>query len=172
MHRIDNSNAELPKYRLALSDEPLPNAATRTYNRPSSCEVSAIITGDGEDKPGKREVQIYNRNQNVQYVDDSHTSYDPLAYVITHMHGEPVWTYDIPKYKFNNVGMVWELAPPGRCSTVSTMDYYAYRLHPRDQRWVINDPSTHDIVQDAVLYGGLLAQQYFCDQWVKLNHSV
>ena len=65
MHRIDNSDTELPRHRLVLSDDPPPNTATRTYNRPTSCEMSAILTDNGEDIPGKREVQIYNISNDV-----------------------------------------------------------------------------------------------------------
>ena len=45
------------------------------------------------------------------------------------------------------------------------MDYYAYRMHTRD------NPNILDIQEDTVTYGGLLKQQYDCDNWIKIEEQ-
>ena len=134
------------------SDVPPPNAATRTYNSPSCTEVAAIIVGDNEAK-NKRYVTISNNGEGLQFIPSTHTSYDPLSYLITHMHGDKGWTTDIPRWK--NTVRDWTISN----KKVSTMDFYAYRAQVRDPA------DSPDIVKDALLKGGLLAHQYWCDQW-------
>lgn len=45
------------------------------------------------------------------------------------------------------------------------MDYYQYRCQMRDAH------GSDRIIADAVLWGGLLAQQYWCDQWIKIENN-
>ena len=45
------------------------------------------------------------------------------------------------------------------------MDYYAYRMHTRD------NPNILDIQEDTVTYGGLLKQQYDSTIGLKLKHK-
>ena len=120
-------NSSVPLFRLIISDKPPPEAATRTYNRPTVTEISAIIAGDGysSDAPCQRNVIIQNRGGSVTRIASTHSSYDPLAYVITHMHGDKGWTYDIPKFKQNEAG-IWILDTK---KYVSACDYYSYRMH-------------------------------------------
>ena len=40
-----DAHAGIPLFRLIISDKPPPNTATRTYNQPTSVEISAIIVG-------------------------------------------------------------------------------------------------------------------------------
>ena len=91
------TNAQLPLFRLVISDKPPPNTAPRTYNRPTTTEISAIMVGDGdgEEAPSKRDVIICNRGGFVSRIPSYHSSYDPLAYVITHVHGDAGWTSDM-----------------------------------------------------------------------------
>ena len=87
-------------------------------------------------------------------IPSTHTSYDPLSYVITHLHGDKGWTYDIPfAHK------------KGKRNNVSAAEYYTYRLHTRDP------PGLDDIIQDTLTYGGILKQQYLCDQYVKVEEE-
>ena len=82
------------------------------------------------------------------------------------MHSEKGWTYSIPAYKDSSV--LSEISS----SIVSPMDYYAYRNQLRDPKWDITaDPSTYKIDQDILSFGRLLSDQYWVDQWVKLEEQ-
>ena len=91
------TNAQLPLFRLVISDKPPPNTAPQTYNRPTTTEISAIMVGDGdgEEAPSKRDVIIRNRGGFVSRIPSYHSSYDPLAYAITYVDGDAGWTSDM-----------------------------------------------------------------------------
>jgi len=150
---IDDSNKQVPT-----------DAPTRTYNAPTSTEVAAIIlgSGDDEDRGQKRQILINVRDGPVNRISSFHSAYDPLAYVMTHIRGERGWTFN----EYPHYDRVTGLPISGtKRPFVSPMEFYSYRLHMRD------NPSIDDITEDAVLKGGLLAQQYMCDQWVKTEEN-
>jgi hypothetical protein len=45
------------------------------------------------------------------------------------------------------------------------MDFYRYRLQIRDP------PHSPEIYRDSVTWGGDLAQQYWVDEWVKIEQE-
>ena len=53
------TNAQLPLFRLVISDKPPPNTAPRTYNRPTTTIM--VGDGDGEETTSTRGVIIRNR---------------------------------------------------------------------------------------------------------------
>ena len=148
----DNAQ-RIPLYRLIISDTPPPQAPTRTYNKPLCTEVAAIVAGADSDVQFNydRIVTIQSRGGGIRRIEDTHSSYDPLAYVCTHVKGDKGWTYDIPRSRGGGY--------------VTPMEYYSYRAQVRD------DISTNEIEHDALLFGGLLAQQYWCDQWIKVENQ-
>ena len=79
---------------------------TSTFNWPTSNEVAVIITGAEDDTNTalERQVLIHERGGGVTAIPSHHSSYDPLAYVLTHMHADKGWTYDIPLYELNSEG--------------------------------------------------------------------
>ena len=77
------------------------------------------------------------------------------------MYGDKGWTWDIPKYQLNEQGQF--VVKPN--SHVTAVDYYAYRMHTRDPK------GANDIVQDTLTFGGLLKQQYDCDNYVKIEQQ-
>ena len=114
-------------FAIVISDKPPPKSAPRTYNKPSINEISAIIVGDGDgsEAPSKRDIIIQSRGGGVFRVPSDHTSYDPLAYVITHVYGDKGWTNDgIPRQKLNADS---EWISTGKY--VTCREYYAYRMH-------------------------------------------
>ena len=74
--------------------------------------------------------------------------------MITHAHGDKGWTYDIPF-----------AVKTGKRKHVSAAEYYTYRLHTRDP------PGLNDIIEDTVTYGGILEQQFMCDEYVKVEED-
>ena len=157
-----DQNRELPLFRLVISDTPPENAATRTYNQPTATEVSVIITGDDNNPqaPGKREVIIHSRGGTIKRISSIHSSYDPLSYTITHIHGDQGFTLNINKLKL--LRQLW--IPDGQ-KHVTPSEYYSYRLHTRD---ATDSPR---ITADTLLYGGMLFQQYLCDQYLKVEEQ-
>ena len=48
---------------------------------------------------------------------------------------------------------------------VTAAEFYAYRMHTRD------DPKILRIHEDTLTYGGMLKQQYDCDNWIKIEQQ-
>ena len=48
---------------------------------------------------------------------------------------------------------------------MTAAEYYAYRMHTRDPK------GANDIVQDTLTFGGMLKQQYDCDNYVKIEQQ-
>jgi hypothetical protein len=105
---------------------------------------------------------IHQREGGVQKIYSSHSSYDPLAYLLYHMHGTRGWTYnDTYHYKQNSTGD-WVYTT----KQVSCLEFYAYKAHMRGD---IRSPDA--LEKDILLYGGPLMQQYWCDQWIKIEEQ-
>ena len=159
-HTIEST----PNFRIVISDEVPQGQHARVYNAPSVTELAAIITGDenATDITKNRQVVIRNIGGGLESVPSNHTSYDPLSYVLTHMHSDKGWTYSIPTLTEHG-----ELHPS---KFVTPMDYYSYRLQLRDPRWTI-DSRSHKMEQDVLSFGRLLCDQYWVDQWVKTEEQ-
>ena len=111
------------------------------------------------DKPPPKSAQ--SQGGGVFRVPSDHTSYEPLAYVITHMYGDKGWTNDgIPRQKLNADS---EWISTGKY--VTCREYYAYRMHTQDPI------GCNDIVEDTLTYGGLLKHQFDCDNYVKVEEN-
>ena len=118
-------NSELPNYRLIISDEEPINAPTRTYNAPTCVEVAAIVLGINptEENHSVRYVTINSRvegNNFIRRIPETHSSYDPLSYVCTHIHGDVGWNLNMKESPTSN-------------KKLSPMDYYSYRAQVRDE---------------------------------------
>ena len=99
-------------------------------------------------------------NEQLSYISSLHQSYDPLAYVLTHMFGELGWSKFIPTVE-RDLNEIPSFVHGN--SHVTLMKYYSYRAQIRDA----NDLQYID--KDILLKGGKLAQQYWCDMWIKVN---
>jgi len=79
-------NPNIPTFKIVLSDDPVQGAHPGRYHRPTCAEVSAIIVGN-EDTPiaTSRNIIIHSRSNHPTKIPALHSSYDPLAYVLTHM---------------------------------------------------------------------------------------
>ena len=82
--------------------------------------------------------------------------------MLTHIHGDEGWTYDMCRYHKNEQGH-WDPKLTGQ--KLSCRDYYAYRMHSRDPHGI------HDIVEDALTYGGLLKHLFDCDNFIKMEEN-
>jgi hypothetical protein len=153
----------LPYFKMVLSDQAPNDHHPGRYNQPTCTQVAAIITGDedNDDQPFQRQVVVHLRSRgSLTDIDSLHFSYDPLAYTLTHMHGEVGWSFNIPKVKRD-----LETFQPqfNHSDKVTQMDYYSYRGQIRDKKTLCH------IDQDILLKGGTLMQQFWCDMWIKLE---
>jgi Helitron helicase-like domain at N-terminus len=163
---LDVVDRQTPAFKLVIEEKAAPaNAAPRTYNRPVCNEVAAIIVNEGSNDataPSRREVILHERNGGpLRTVPSTHSSYDPLSYVLTHIHGDAGWTYG--SFKSKKIGDNWVVTPAA--GKISAMDYYKFRLHTRDPL------GSNEILQDSVTWGGNLYQQYGVDIWVKIEEE-
>jgi hypothetical protein len=156
-----------PLYKIVIDDKPPPNTGPRTYNRPTCTEVAAIVCGtglEGDNAEGiKRCLQIHLRDGPIQKIYSNHSSYDPMAYVPYHIHGTRGWTFnDVFKHRLGDDG-IWQITD----KQVTAMDYYCYKGHSRD----IIRKREQPILQDVLFYGGPLMQQFWTDQWIKIEEE-
>ena len=93
----------------------------RVYNAPSVTAVAAILIGDENDTTTtkSRKIVVGTTGSGFDKIPSTHTSYNPLSYVMTHMHSDKGWTYSIPTYKDNEIDTTKNVTP---------LDYYAHRL--------------------------------------------
>ena len=155
---------QMPIFKVVINVKAPSDAAPRTYNTPTCNEVAAIIVNEAPDDataPSKRELILHGRNGGLRTVSSLNPSYDPLSYVLTHIHGDAGWTFG--NYKSKLVNGVW--VSDSSAGKISAMDFYSYRIHTRDQK------DSDDIIQDSVTYGGQLFQQYAVDQWIKIEEE-
>ena len=160
--------ATSPNFKIVISDEVPQGQHARVFNAPSVTELAAIIFCDDSDttKSQSREIVIRNSGGGLEYIASTHSSYDPLSYVLTHMRSDKGWTYDILKFRDSSPDSLLSAS-----SKVSTLDYYAYRNQLRDPRWENGNIHTYKINQDVLSFGVLLSDQYWVDQWVKVEEQ-
>ena len=83
------NNSTIPNYRIILSNEPSNREHRGRYNLPTSTCVSAIVLGNEDSlQSSNRRVVVHMRSRHPSHIPSSHSAYDPLAYVLTHMHGD------------------------------------------------------------------------------------
>ncbi|XP_057788274.1 uncharacterized protein LOC131005359 [Salvia miltiorrhiza] len=68
----------------------------RTYNMPTTIEVAALIVGDFECMPDKRDVIVEKRSGELQRINEFHPSYLSLQYPLIFIYGEDGFYLDIP----------------------------------------------------------------------------
>ena len=144
---------DLPTYKIIINEKEPISAPSRTYNRPICKEVAAIICGNEDENITNKDrvVTITTRGNQIKCIPATDASYDPLAYVLTHLHGDAGWIIGMKTSSNKNI---------------TAMDFYCYRLHFREDA-----NNVIDLESDYIFRGGLLFQQYCCDQWLKIEQQ-
>ncbi len=231
--KLGNNNISRIKLQLKDNKEIHNAAHPRTYNKPTCDEVAGLIITNIEDSStsvNPRYLNINVKSSAPMKISSLNSWFDPLAYMVTHTHGELGWTTNLP-FRWNRIANEYEAipeeivnnaptipAPPivaveeekmelqdpvqhefneeeqennlnhnnnnnnnnnnkRKEKYLSPMKYYAYRGQVRDRPRDINDPNTNndsycdDIINDVLLYGGALCQQYWIDQWIKTEEQ-
>ena len=151
-----------PNYKIVINEIRTQGQHARVYNAPSvTTELAAIMIGDENDTntSKNRTITVHTKGGDMQFISSAHSSYDTLSYVLFHMAADRGWTYTLPLY--NNARKNKFLSPS---------DFYCYRLQLRDPKWTV-DINTHRINQDILSFGRLLSDQYWVDQYVKIEEQ-
>ena len=69
----------------------LPHYDSRRYNRPRVNEIAAIMVGSGEEQTEGRDIILQARSNHLQQIKETHSSYNPLRYLLLFPHGEQGW---------------------------------------------------------------------------------
>ncbi|XP_063418456.1 uncharacterized protein LOC134701259 [Mytilus trossulus] len=123
---------------------------SRRYNLPTSSEISVILPGTNTTEPSKRDIVLYCRStnhpegHNIIHINETHSKYDSLHYVLLFPFGEDGWHIDI-KHNDNK-------------RKVSAMEFYSYRLMQRSDF-------------NIILKSGRLFHQYIVDQFAKIEQE-
>ena len=129
-------------------------------------EVGGIIIGNPA-VDGAREVSFRRYDNTVRSIKSNHSIYDALSYGITHMKGDKGWYIGLHKHIFDGNNQAWVETS----KNLTVLDYYSYRSHQRDISWDENIPTSINIREDVLFYGGLLMHQYWIDQYVKIEEN-
>ena len=131
----------------------------RRYNLPTdtSNEIAVVIPGDGDQPTSARDIVLHRRGGGLREITDLHPLYPSLHYVLLFPTGQMGWHLFIPYIQPENPGN--ENAednqddPRVGRDKVTQMEYFRYRLHPRQGE------SNH------IFRAGKLFQEYAVDAW-------
>jgi len=142
----------------------------RTHNRPTSNEVAAILPGDGSEAATYRDIVLRLHGGGLESIKATHPAYLPLHYVLLFSRGENGWDPEIPLVRQgqadddDNDGDQEVLREENQelelhRGCVTQLQWYAYRLHPRN-----TEAST-------IFQAGKLFQQFMVDAWAQMEES-
>ncbi|XP_022019810.1 uncharacterized protein LOC110919870 [Helianthus annuus] len=135
LQMLDENNALVQAFRMArerfndASMQPLRlrlistrNRGQRQYDLPTACEVAALIPGD-ENPTDSRDIIVEEREgYTAKRISELHPSFMPLQYPLLFPYGEDGFHLNIP---------LSDTMETGRRKTVSSREFYGYRLHVR-----------------------------------------
>jgi len=160
-HNIDMLKTSIgteTSYNIVFMDKV--SAMPRTYNSPICPEVSVITSSDLESSQHnyKRSIIVpaqYNgRLQEVPYWSPF---FYPLCYPLFHLYGEAGWYINLTTTKG---------------SKVTINDHSKYILQVRDPIFRANtDAKPTKMIQDILLCGNGLTQQYMCDLYLAVENN-
>ncbi|XP_044588727.1 uncharacterized protein LOC123267905 [Cotesia glomerata] len=118
----------------------------RRFNAPVADDVAGIMVGD---RTGAREIVIRRRNNNFQFIADTHRSYDALQYPLIFWKGQDGYSINIKQRD--------PVSGAETNKNVSSKDYYAYRLMIRRG------------LDNVILRFRELCQQFLVDIYAKIE---
>lgn len=144
MHKLESDN-----HAIIINPDKTPSGEhIRRFNAPVVDDVAGIMVGD---RTAKREIVIRKRNNNLEFIADTHRSYDALQYPLMFYKGQDGYYIDI-KQKDPATGVETN-------KKVSSKDFYAYHLMIR---------RGHD---NVILRCRELCQQFMVDMYVKIENE-
>lgn len=117
------------------------------YNAPTTNEVAVVLVDQqiGE----KRDIILTTKSGGLRRIHETHRSYDSLQYPLMFCYGEDGYAVNIPS--------VDPITREPRTKTVSSTDFYAYRMMDR-----LNQVN-------YLLYYRSLLNQFLVDMWAKIE---
>jgi Helitron helicase-like domain at N-terminus len=131
----------------------------RRYNLPTANEVAIILPGSGTEEVSSRDLIVFERDGNLRRISELHPAYLPLYYVLLFPYGEHGWTINIPHTNIET-GEPVDAGRHGH-TTVTQLEYYAFRLHSR--------PS--DKESDHIFRARGLFQRLIVDAWAQIDQQ-
>ncbi|GFS33023.1 ATP-dependent DNA helicase, partial [Nephila pilipes] len=88
MHKLESNN-----HAIVINPDKTPAGEhIRRFNAPVADDVAGIMVGD---RTGAREIVILRRNNNLQFIADTHRSYDALQYPLIFWKGQDGYSINI-----------------------------------------------------------------------------
>ena len=154
----------------------------RRYNLPTAEEVAVILPGDGAQPADYRDIIIQTRAGPLKRIMETNPAYQALYYVLLFPRGEHGWHPNIPLDLGNgqalHIADEDEQRDPGvepddnenldqanmsvqrkKRTTVTQLEYYAYRLHQRKNE------------SDHLFHAQGLFQRYIVDAWAQTDQA-
>ncbi|CAF4944016.1 unnamed protein product [Pieris macdunnoughi] len=142
MHKLQNDN-----HAIVINPDKTPAGEhIRRFNAPVVDDVAGIMVGDCT---GAREIVVRRRSNNLQFIADTHRSYDALQYPLMFWKGQDGYCINIKQRD--------PVSGAETNKNVSSKDYYAYRLMIRRGR------------DNVILRCRELCQQFMVDMYAKIE---
>ncbi|XP_044588730.1 uncharacterized protein LOC123267907 [Cotesia glomerata] len=142
MHKLESDN-----HAIVINPDKTPAGEhIRRFNAPVADDVAGIMVGD---RTGAREIVIRRRNNNLQFIADTHRSYDALQYPLIFWKGQDGYSINIKQRD--------PVSGAETNKNVSSKDYYAYRLMIRRG------------LDNVILRFRELCQQFMVDMYAKIE---
>ncbi|XP_044595860.1 uncharacterized protein LOC123272904 [Cotesia glomerata] len=142
MHQLQSDN-----HAIVINPDKTPAGEhIRRFNAPVVDDVAGIMVGDCT---AAREIVIRRRNNNLQFIADTHRSYDALQYPLIFWKGQDGYCINIKQRD--------PVSGAETNKNVSSKDYYAYRLMIRRG------------LDNVILRCRELCQQFMVDMYAKIE---
>ncbi|XP_072400392.1 uncharacterized protein [Diabrotica undecimpunctata] len=142
MHKLQSAN-----HAIVINPDKTPAGEyIRRFNAPVVEDVAGIMVGD---RTGTREIVIRRRNNNLQFIADTHRSYDALQYPLIFWKRQDGYCINIKQRD--------PVSGAETNKNVSSKDYYAYRLMIRRG------------LENGILRCRELCQQFIVDMYAKIE---
>ncbi|XP_044583531.1 uncharacterized protein LOC123264352 [Cotesia glomerata] len=142
MHKLESDN-----HAIVINPDKTPAGEhIRRFNVPVADDVAGIMVGD---RTGAREIVIHRRNNNLQFIADTHRSYDALQYPLIFWKRQDGYSINIKQRD--------PVSGAETNKNVSSKDYYAYRLMIRRG------------LDNVILRFRELCQQFMVDMYAKIE---
>lgn len=124
-----------------------------------------MLPGDGNEDVNHRDIVIYLKDGMVRHINELHSMYDPLHYVLIFPYGDKGWhpgiresdvVFTTAEDNENNDDQEQNDFEQQNRGFITPMKYYSYRLHYRHNSYL------HLSCR--------LFQQYIVDEYAKIEH--
>jgi hypothetical protein len=137
----------------------------RTHNLPIETGVAALLPGTEDQVTTNRDILLHKQGGGLQRIHEGHPAYHPTAYPLLFPYGQAGWHWGIPlntpaaQCVADDDENEEPVGGRGARKTVTQLDFYRFRLHPRQ-----GEP-------DYVFCSEKLLQQFIVDCWAATDQE-